>query len=469
MKIKNLKNIFVERCKGFSDAHGALDLETVENKKFSQCAVTLNTVKIEFVYLQRASTLIPQSTLFCRIYINKNDHIFFHLPELLVYSGIDDFRQCYFSYIENEDRMNACFDALASTIDEYLPLINKISAVDSKRFYDMQYAKLGEKFNIDDDVAMTDGDSEKAFFCCAIDYEDLCILPDFTYIDGGYHSFLSGNFGKAKKFYEKRISTGKASEYDKRLYEFICDDKNASYKGISRECFAAADAKLYLNGDKFIYLFKSFILSYLGIGAAFAALCLIIRAVISIGAEAVFGFPWYISLIFAALPAIFCVMAFGKRFSFLFKRKDLKKYLDFYDILSGGSDKIAKVAFAAVSIVSFILTAVLAFFGTAVVYDDHIRSDIDGDMIFEEIYYCDVEKIYHIDARYNIYGDRINRGSYVFEMNSGEVYDFDSITSERETENTLLPIMNHGTESIIFFDTDRDLPDNVQEKLNELK
>lgn len=477
MKTKELNNIFIERCKGFSDAHRAFDFDIAENKKFSVCAVTLNAVKIEFVYLLRAGTLIAQSTLFCRIYLNKNDPLFFHLPELFDYSNINDFRQCYFPYIENKKRMDDCFSALEAIIDEYLPLINDIAAGESTRFYNAKLEMLRNEFKISamiDESLKNSGDVVYSLYYAtlALDFEELSILPAFTFpFKNGYFSFLNGDFGAAKAFYEKRIDKGKATVYDKRLYRFICEnEKNPQYADdlITSDI---SDIETYVTKNNFLKLAKPFMFVYLCNSAVLLGLCFLLKSVMSIGACALLGFNWIAYFIFAIalLPSVFGTIAFRRKLAVLFRKKDLQKYLDFDDIINRRSDLPGKIIFAVLCVIAVMLVSVFTFFGTVRVYDDHIKCDADANFVFESIYYRDVEKIYHIDARYNIYGGKITRGSYILEMTNGEILDLDMITTEKETENTLLAIMHCDRESIVFVDTERDLPPDMQEKLNELK
>lgn len=477
MKTKELNNIFIERCKGFSDAHQALDFEITENKKLSVCAVTLNAVKIEFVYLLSYGSLISQSTLFCRIYLNKNDPMSFHLPELFDYSNINDFRQCYFPYIESKKRMDNCFSALEGIIDEYLPLINDIAAVESTRFYNAKLEMLRNEFKISamlDESLKNSGDVVYSLYYAtlALDFEELSILPDFTFpFKNGYFSFLNGDFEAAKAFYEKRIEKGKATGYDKRLYSFICENEKDLQYADDLVTSDISDIETYVTKNNFLKLAKPFILIYLCNSAVLLGLCFLLRFVVSIDTYALLGFNWiaYVTFVVALLPSVFGAIAFRRKLAVLFRKKDLQKYLDFDDIINSRSDLPGNIIFAVLCVIAVMLVSVFTVFGTVRVYDDHIKCDADANFVFESIYYRDVEKIYHIDARYNIYGGKITRGSYILEMNSGEILDLDMITTEKETENTLLALMHCDMKSIVFVDTERDLPPDIHEKLNELK
>ena len=47
-----------------------------------------------------------------------------------------------------------------------------------------------------------------------------------------------------------------------------------------------------------------------------------------------------------------------------------------------------------------------------------------------------------MDARYNVYGDRIDRPSYVFILKDGTIFDFDMVNTAEETEKDVLPLYN---------------------------
>ncbi len=72
-----------------------------------------------------------------------------------------------------------------------------------------------------------------------------------------------------------------------------------------------------------------------------------------------------------------------------------------------------------------------------------------------EYSYNDIENIYYIKSRYNVYGDVINRSSYVIVFNNGESIDLDEWTTVKNTEKYILPILDKVP---IIVESDKDLP-----------
>ena len=77
---------------------------------------------------------------------------------------------------------------------------------------------------------------------------------------------------------------------------------------------------------------------------------------------------------------------------------------------------------------------------------------------YTECDYDDIENIYYIQSRYNEYGDRIERASYVLDLNNGKLLDLDGYTTTKETEKELLPYLKSKGFEIIKLDSDKDLP-----------
>ena len=77
---------------------------------------------------------------------------------------------------------------------------------------------------------------------------------------------------------------------------------------------------------------------------------------------------------------------------------------------------------------------------------------------YTECNYDDIENIYYIQSRYNEFGDRIQRASYVLDLNNGKLLDLDGYTTAKETEKELLPYLKSKGFKIIKLDSDKDLP-----------
>lgn len=92
----------------------------------------------------------------------------------------------------------------------------------------------------------------------------------------------------------------------------------------------------------------------------------------------------------------------------------------------------------------------MGFYDTYATYPEE---DIFQSTRFE---YTDVKTVYHISARYNEFGERLEFGSYVLELDDGRLIDLYAICSEEFQKENLVPLFWNA--AIIELDSDRDLP-----------
>lgn len=93
------------------------------------------------------------------------------------------------------------------------------------------------------------------------------------------------------------------------------------------------------------------------------------------------------------------------------------------------------------------------------VYEDRFDYVKHGSLTEREEYrFEDIEKVYRVSARYNIYGDRIERASYVAVMKDGRHFDFDGSSDMERTEKELLPMLKALGIPIGEVDSERDIP-----------
>ena len=72
----------------------------------------------------------------------------------------------------------------------------------------------------------------------------------------------------------------------------------------------------------------------------------------------------------------------------------------------------------------------------------------------EIIEYEDIENIYYLKARYNEYGEKIDRSSYVLHMKNDDYIDLDGYTSIEVSEKEILPLLNL---EVISVESEREL------------
>ena len=122
-----------------------------------------------------------------------------------------------------------------------------------------------------------------------------------------------------------------------------------------------------------------------------------------------------------------------------------------------GTQALAAAAFT-VSLVVTVMMFVRLYGETVRIYEDRLDyAAADSVLRREEIDFAEIEAVCHVSARYNVYGDRLERGSYVIVTEDGRRFDLDGSASEAQCEEILLPLLEPYRIPVTELDTIRDL------------
>lgn len=426
--------------------HDSICVDFFQNKQFASWSVELNLVKIEFVLSKKATAYCPVSTLFCRVYLNKNDALFFHLPELIDYMDLSDFRCYYFPYIENQKRFYLCFNVLADFLNIHLNDIEQIAS-DSNQYNELvneKYSELSGIFKIKDKDIPNDEDEKQQFYFTLIStYESFFQLDRYTKFDG-YIEYLKGNYSKALKKYEKLKKKNVLTAYDKKLLSFIIK-LDYDYDAIDMECASFLEVTDYNGGKKDLALIiKTFLLLFSVFTIFFFAAIMIANSIMSKDTLFYSGLNGWDSILFSALPAIFGSIILKSKFHKLFNKNDVSKAIEYDKILNSTVSKKISYIFFEIILIVVIVFFVYMLNGNLKVYDEYMlyKSDDFLSEEYEEYRFDELEDVYHIDGRYNDYGDWIERDSYVLLFTDGTMFDTDCIlASKNDIEENFIPII----------------------------
>lgn len=453
MSFNEFEKVFLARCEEYAKSISALGTKTTSEKKTTFFSISLPTIKIQFIYSKKRGAFDLPSTIFARIYLNKNTNHFYHIPELLAFLGIDDYRACYFPYIESEERMNCCFDALTKVIDSHIGDFEKI--VTTFRHEEMrryQFESIKGIYSLkEEDYNETD------MYVMMIEMgETMTFLQRMTTLDA-YYNLCCGNLEDAIKKYEKLQSKNLLFDYEKRLLEHIKKPENADFRPITDECFSYREAKPYILNSN-VFSFKSLVFS-LGVTLPiFLISTFIVEKILSAGAVAHYGAPWWVTLLFAVVSALAVTIGFADNINKVVGDKKAKDRVRYSKILESKLSKdIGEVIFRSFSAISLVFVLILSLFTTSV-YDTYIKTPNDNNPFKSiQIKYEDIEKIYYMDARYNVYGDRIDRPSYVLIFKDGTMFDLDMVNTAEETEKDILPLLEKYDLEIIKVDNHKEI------------
>lgn len=457
-----IQQAFFDHCRTYAEEVGALGTDIVYHKKWCAVSVEQRLLKVEFVYVKKELSLVGASTLYCRLYLNKNSVVFHHLPDLLAAFNIDDFRSCYFSYIENAERMGRCFAVLKDMLTTYTPMLEQ-AVLDGKaeqlrqqlfESYDTLYQLNGQ---LDFSRADESGTPEEGYFLRLQEFRNDYLVNSFTKM-GAYYDVLLGKRERAIKRYGKLDRKGKLSVYERRLYSYLQTADSLDFCPMPPECFSQKIAYQYVYGFNFSAVIKCFLAFYIPCAALFCLMCLLIQGVLTAGALFSLQAPWYMGLISAGLCSVFGTIAFRKPLMKVAMGKKARQAVEFDELLNPpGVDIFARVVFVISAIVALGFNTLIAadsvrFYKESFVYCPQFP-------FFEErVLYSEVDAVYHIDARYNVYDERIERSSYVIVMADGSYVDLDGYTSVDITEKQVLPLLTEQNIPVLCMDSDRQLP-----------
>ncbi len=451
-----LEKAFIKNCEEYAKHIDAFGTKKSENKKAIFYSMSLSMVKLQFVYYRKNTALGLPSTIFVRVYLNKNNNFFFHLPDLLSFLNVDDFRACYFPYIESEERMDCCFAALTDVLNAHLDKLQKLAGefrAEEMRKY--QYESVKGIWGLKDE------DFENFEFYAKM--QEVFEMSQYLhrYCDiAPYYELCCGNREKAIKKYEKLVSKNNAYPYEKRLLEYIKKPENAEFKPISEECFAYKNGKKYALNPTDTTL-KGYFIAFIIALIVYVGTNLLITAVTCMGTVASFGVfgNLCLALLMVPLGTFFISVGFSDVLNKITRDKKHAERNAYKGILETSKEKnFGQIATRSLSVIFLLALAGMSFWTTRV-YDTHILAS-DSINAFKplRIEYENIEKIYHMDARYNVYGDRLERPSYVIETKDGTIFDFDCITTAEKTKEKFLPIIKDYEIEIVNVDSHKEIP-----------
>lgn len=450
MKPKKLQSEFIRLCRTSVRLGDPLGTEEGQEKKASTYALLYRTAKIQLVYRPRATMSFSPSTLYCRVYPDKNSPLYLHLPQLLPLLEIEDYRACYFSYIENTERMAHCLNALTEVLEPLIAVLENLGTAGGDQVLLEKWIRSTGMKDVEPEKILRRGSDEQRIFLMVLGMEENFHITRYTQTETWY-CYLSGQTEKALALYGKQKEL---TEYEQGLCRFLNTPEGKTFVPMPEACFAQRDRKAVSSGkDDFGTLAKCVLVMYLICAAAGCLLMGVFQIVSSWGTVCWLGAPWWTGFIIGGIPATFGGLALRRKLIPLVSGEKTQKKLEFDDI-----DNASPFA-SRLAMVLFIASIIAALWGGALMAGDMIRLYEDhGQYSTGTFEYREVAAVYHIDARHNVYGDRIDRASYVIVLKDGTRIDLDGYASEQQTERKVLPLFEKMDIAVIRVDSDKDLP-----------
>ncbi len=441
---------FILLCQSYAKKRTDVLFENFEDsKKLCKYSIEFYNCILEFRYVKKESTLIKPSSLYCILRLRKNSIVHYHLTDIIPFLRQKTFKSCYFWNIESPERLTSCFESLEETLENVYSQIDPF-LTDDTLLAESLFQSYKNIYNLKpDDIDFRKIDDENDFthsyFLSLQKMRDEYIFSRYSNF-APYRLLLKNDIVKALPKYEKLNQKNKLLEYEKSLINHIINSKKSEFHAFDSSCDTSISTKLMspVSG------LKAFIVCFIFSSIFFCGFCAVYNLISSINTLVLLSAPWYIGFLCAGLCSIFGAITFfvympNKHLSKI-ERQNFSKIL-----VSKGVKNFSFVIFA-LSIVASIFFAVMIMISNVRFYKDSIKFD---NISYN---YNQINSVYHIDARYNDYGDRIERASYVILFDDKTSLDLDGYTSVEFTEKEVLTLLKDKGFDINLADSQKDLP-----------
>lgn len=456
MRPEKLKTEFLRLCKAKLKLGAPLGTEAGQEKKTVTFTLLYRTAKVQLVYRPGTVAASVVSTLYARVYPDKNTPLYLHLPQLLPLLGREDYRACYFPFIENPQRMESCLCALAAILEPLLPVLEELGASGGDRELMVRWIRSMKLTDgTPEDVLRQGSDQQKLFAWLLGMQEDGWIIRHTEFAP--WRRYLFGEPGKALGQYRKKKDL---TDYELGLCAFLETPEGKAFRPMPEECFAQKDlSELSAGKDDIGTIAKCSLVVY-AVCAPIACLIMgLVQLISSWGTACWFGAPWWSGLLFAAFPPIVGGIALRRQIIPLISGKKGRRKLEFDDITNDTPFLrwLAAVVFA-LFVGAAIFFGIMSSCDTMRLYETYGQYTPDM-FIFEEFQYSQITDIYYVEVQHNEDGDQIDRPYYVIALEDGTLIDLDGYASVRETEEKVLPLLEPYGVKITRLPSDFDLPD----------
>lgn len=447
-----LTNEFITLCSAFAETRdNVLNHKSEDSKKLCRYTIEFYGYILEFRYVKKESVYYKPSSLYCLIALKKNSVVHYHLTDIIPFLEKKTFKSCYFQNIESPERLKKCFESLVSTINDVFSQIPKFLLDDTPLL-----KSLFESYKIifklkDKDIDFKKIDDKDnyahAFFVSLQNTRDGYLFSRFSSFRP-YSLLIKGQTDKALAKYETLSQKGKLLEYEKQLISYINNPENHQFSLLNDDLDSSKLSKKYMSPAAFA---KAFILVFLIASLFFCGIFAVHNLLISNTTVFTLSAPWYIGFLCAALCSVFGSIA-------------LFSYMPVKNLTKEQKSNLSKLFFQKatkrLSFIAFFLSIVVSIFFEVMIMKENVQFYNDYLKFNSNTYnYNEIDGIYHIDARYNVYGDRIKRSSYVILFKDKISLDFDGYTSVNYTEKYVLPLLKEKTGlQVKNVDSEKQLP-----------
>lgn len=449
--IKDTIQLLNEKIQVFAEKTQLKDIRFEEDKKRAVWAVRYAITKVEFVFQKKQSLDCPVASLFVRIYLGKNEQVFYHIAELLEYLSADDFQAHYYSYMESAERVEHCFVRIEEFLLRHLPKIHEI-AKNTTLCTEIKEKKMDEMTRL-----FTGTRVEKSMEGAACREYETVLLLRYTG-EGPYRDIVCGDVARAIKHYEKLEAKDRITNYEKRILRELkngeipvlineeCNTVKVFYKNYSDRAQGKAILLAALKMEAVLGILFSLMIG--GIYMYCSGDCLYYA-----------GMQWYDGFLLAGLPALFGGIAFRRGIR---RKQDALEEL----VTPRWVEKFAHCSFGITLVLMFFLTFSVSMMHSRFYEEKLIFNDGEKlfPIIFETCQYEDIKAVYYAKGVRNDFGEFVARPSYLILFEDGTLWDSDGCMEMEAAKTYVLEIIDDFYDEILTVEEKNVLWENTKMK-----
>ena len=452
--VNDIINVFERKFNKFADTTDAFTTRFIRDEDSAIGTLCFNRFNVEFEYSLECGGTVEKSGLNIIVDFSKRSDLPLRcmMYDIIGLFDRDNFSCWFYCFIENERRMELCFDRLADDFTAVLPKLKEFfSKEESEKMLEEQLRKnvlatvgidFAEDFNRESIEPDALDEVYDYLFGLYFGFEQCAFASD------EYRDFLAGDYKKALKKYQKKKNK---LVYEDRLMEYMvsCDEPEPI---LTEEYECLKDGlKEYKGTSGFVPYFASCGMLLI----PFLAVCIGMYYAISgiLYHSALYASPLELyNAVSCIIPALFCSFAAAyflkeRIFRKFFKSK-YQKMQDYDAIFNSDKSKkrtrVILYLFYLVALIFVFLNATngISIFDSGVKVNSHYFDVTKNFYGYDDIDFVEIEE------------SEAGKKILIYPNDSEDGINISAYADDNDAEKKILPLLKQGGIEIIRSDTE---------------
>ncbi len=452
--VNDIINVFERKFNKFADTTDSFTTRFIRDEDSAIGTLCFNRFNVEFEYSLECGGTVEKSGLNIIVDFSKRSDLPLRcmMYDIIGLFDRDNFSCWFYCFIENERRMELCFDRLADDFTAVLPKLKEFfSKEESEKMLEEQLRKnvlatvgidFAEDFNRESIEPDALDEVYDYLFGLYFGFEQCAFASD------EYRDFLAGDYKKALKKYQKKKNK---LVYEDRLMEYmVCCDEPEPILTEEYECLKDG-LKEYKGTSGFVPYFASCGMLLI----PFLAVCIGMYYAISgiLYHSALYASPLELyNAVSCIIPALFCSFAAAyflkeRIFRKFFKSK-YQKMQDYDAIFNSDKSKkrtrVILYLFYLVALIFVFLNATngISIFDSGVKVNSHYFDVTKNFYGYDDIDFVEIEE------------SEAGKKIVIYPSDSEDGINISAYADDNDAEKKILPLLKQGGIEIIRSDTE---------------